>query len=152
MSLGACGSLDKANLRPRWLKDHDTDVVDESPPAQNTWYKVFDAEDVRLLWCVFQQDNDDVAAKVVEVRWTIDGNVYFGNVSIASGTIRGVNRDHEASAGGTAGLEIGGATRNAALTVDKRGLSFKVEVRTTSVPGTNQRLRCWCVRETQEIT
>lgn len=133
-------------------EDHDTDVVDESPPIQNTWYEVFHAYDVRLIWCVMVQGNDEVAAKDVELRWTIDGNVYFSADSIADSSWEYAYRDALPSAVGTAGLTVGATSVNAGKYVDKRGKDFKVEVRMTGVPGTNQRLRCYCVRETLELT
>lgn len=135
-----------------WLQDHDADVVDETPPAQNTWYEVFDAEDVRLIWCCVLQNNDETAAKDIEVRWTIDGNVYLGTASVANNTFNWAYRNQYASSGGTTGLNLGAAEFNASKYTDKRGLTFKVEVRITSLPGTNQRLRAWCVRETLEVT
>lgn len=132
--------------------DHDTDVVDESPPIQNQWYTVFDAEDVRLLWCWVQQQNGEVASKNVEVRWTIDGNVYFLYVTISDGTEYYIYRNTPPSLGGTDGLLWSDSITNAAFFVDKRGHSFKVEVRMVSAPGTNQQLLCYCVRETLEQT
>ena len=137
---------------PRWLQDHDTDRVDEDPPVQNTWYEAFHAQDVRLIWCVIRQDNDETVAKVVEVLWTIDGNEYLESIALDNASLYYVYRDFYPSSGGTAGLFVGVAKVLAAQTTDKRGLDFQVEVRLTGVPGTNQRLRCWCVRETQEIT
>ena len=136
----------------RWLKDYDSDVVDETPPVQNTWYEVFHAEDVRLIWCVVIQDNDETDAKDVEVRWTIDGNVYFRSYNLANVTLIYLIKDYAGSVGGTGGLGVNTDPTNAGHYVDKRGLDFKVEIRMTDVPGTNQRLRCWCVRETLEIT
>lgn len=135
-----------------WLQDHDTDVVDESPPVQNTWYEVFHAEDVRLNWCTIYQESDDVVAKDIEVRWTIDGNVYFVAESLADSSYFYVWREYMPSAGGTAGLTAAVGIRTACYFTDKRGLNFKVEVRMTSVPGINQSLRCYCVRETLEVT
>ena len=135
-----------------WLQDHDTDQVFEIPPIQNTWYEVFHAQDVRLLWCTLYQSNTENAAKDIEVRWTIDGNVYFVSVSLADATRNWVYRTYDISAGGTAGLVSVVPTQNAAFYTDKRGLSFKVEVRMTSLPGTAQQLQCRCVRETLEVT
>jgi len=135
-----------------WLQDHDTDVVNEVPPVQNTWYEVFDAEDVRLLWCHIFQTNDENAAKDIEVRWTIDGNVYFVAVALDDNTVNFIFRNRSPSSVGVAGLTATATESNAALNVDKRGLSFKVEIRMTSLPGTNQLLRCYCVRETLEVT
>lgn len=133
-------------------RDHDTDLVNEAPPVQNTWYEVFHAQDVRLIWCMVQQDNDEVAAKDIQVRWTIDGTVYFRPLSILSGTVFTVFRNWNGSTGGTDGLEAEQGRKNAGYYVDKRGLDFKVEIRMTAVPGTNQVLICRCVRETLETT
>ena len=135
-----------------WLQDHDTDFLEEIPPVQNTWYEVFHAEDVRLLICIIRQKNDEVAAKQIECRWTIDGTEYLTSVSQVDNTLHYWYRGHLPSAGGTAGLLASTTLFNAARYVDKRGLDFKVEVRMTGVPGTNQELQCWCVRETLEVT
>jgi len=136
----------------RWLQDHDTDFLNQTPVVQNTWYEVFHAQDVRLLYCVVNQINDETLVKLVEVRWTIDGNVYLIAYNNDNNTLRWINRDHAPSTGGTDGLDGGATARNAAMYVDKRGLDFKVEIRMTGVPGTNQILQCWCVRETLEVT
>ena len=133
-------------------RDHDSDVVNEAPPILNNWYPLFDAEDVSLIWCVVRQQNDETAAKDIEVRWTIDGNVYFTSDSLAHNSLEYIYRDHMPSLGGTFGLTASAAAQNAALRVDKGGQSFKVEVRITSALGTNQVLTCWCVRETLEQT
>ena len=135
-----------------WLRDHDTDEVLETPPVQNTWYEVFDAEDVRLIWCWIYQSNTENDAKDIEVRWTIDGNVYFVAVALDDATPNYIYRIWTPSGGGTAGLASTATEANAGHYVDKRGLDFKVEIRMTSVPGTNQLLQCRCVRETLEVT
>ncbi|TKJ36872.1 hypothetical protein CEE36_11335 [candidate division TA06 bacterium B3_TA06] len=144
--------MPRASGQKYHYQDHDSDVVDEAPPVQNTWYEVFHAYDVRLLWCVLEQDNEENAAKTCEVRWTIDGNVYFASISLDDATAYFVFRNHLASAGGTAGLSMTTTFRNAAGFPGKRGQDCKVEVRITDVLGTNQRLQCWCVRETLELT
>lgn len=133
-------------------RDHDTDEVDELPPVQNTWYEVFHAQDVRLLKCVIWHINDEAAIKAVEVRWTIDGNIYLVITNLDSNVTTWVRRTYQPSAAGTDGLAVAGTFRNADWYTDKRGLDFKVEVRMTGVPGTNQRLQCWCVRETHVQT
>ncbi len=135
-----------------WLYDHDTDEVNETPPDQDFWYLVFDAEDVRLLWCRLFQVNDEAAAKNIELRWTIDGNVYLRNIALDSNIDYYGFRNYYPSTGGTAGLQITVDMVNAAQYVDKRGHSFKVEIQMTGVPGTNQNLQCQCVRETLEVT
>jgi len=135
-----------------WLQDHDAAVVDESPPVQNTWYELFHAYDVRLLIHRVFQRNDDVVAKDLEVRWTIDGNVYFTSLSLDDDSNNYIFRNEDPSSGGTDGLNPSAATTNVAYHLDKRGLDFKVEVRMTSVPGTNQRLYSTAVYETLEVT
>jgi hypothetical protein len=132
--------------------DHDTDIVDVTPPVQNQWYTVFDAEDVRLLWCVMYQHDPDNGARNVEVKWTIDGTVYFIAFSLADSNYVWIWRNYEASTGGTLGLDKDTTQFNAAKYVDKRGQSFKVEIRTTSAGSGTANLRCWCVRETLEPT
>jgi len=132
--------------------DHDTDVRSLAPPVQNQWYTVFDAYDVRLLWCIIYQSNGEAAAKNLEVRWTIDGNVYLGSIAALDSATYWVFRDHVPSTGGTAGLGLWAGTFNSAYLVEKRGQDFKVEVRITSPLGTNQFLLCRCVRETLELT
>jgi len=131
----------------QWLKDTDTNMVDLLPPVLNQWYTVFEAKNVRLLWCVINQSNVEAAAKHIEVRWTIDGNVYFVDDNLGSGAYDYIFRSNAPSALGTDGLWYNATYVNAARNVDKRGINFKVEVRITTALGTNQRLRCWCVKE-----
>ena len=133
-------------------QDHDTDLVSEAPPVQNTWYEAFDAEDVRLIWCQIFQSNDEAAAKDVEVRWTIDGTAYVLTYSLANQAAALVFRDYQPAPAGLQASLITTLWRNAGGYVDKRGHSFKVEIRMTAVPGTNQTLICRCVRETLEET
>lgn len=133
-------------------QDHDTDVVSLAPPTLNNWETVFDEEDVRLLWCVIHQSNDETNAKNVEVRWTIDGNEYLVAVALSDLTLNWIYRSYAPSAGGTAGLANSATEKNACGYTDKRGQSFKVEVRITSALGTNQTLSCYCVRETLEAS
>ena len=130
------------------FQDEDSDYLIQAPPVQNQWYTVFDAVDVRLLVCAIVQNNDDVAAKDLEIRWTIDGNVYFMADTFGQGILEYIYRRYAPSTGGTDGLHDTSAVQGAAIHAAKNGLAFKVEVRMTSVPGTNQQLRCWCVRET----
>jgi len=132
--------------------DHDTDIVSEAPPVQNTWYEVFHAYDVRLSWCEILQTNTETAAKDIQIRWTIDGNVYFVQRSLANNTIEYIHRNRLPSTGGTAGLGYTATEVNANKYTDKRGQDFKVEVRIISALGTAQTLICRCVRETLELT
>lgn len=133
-------------------EDHDAYVVEETPPIQNQWYTVFDEEDVRHLWCRVYQTNDGAAAKNIEVKWTIDGHVYFGSASVPNDSARWIYRNYLPSAGGTQGLSFNGNAFMAAYYTDKRGHSYKVEVRITSALGVNQLMYCECVIETLEET
>ena len=132
--------------------DHDTAQVNMAPPVQNTWYEVFHAQDVRLLVCHAIQTNTEAAAKNIEVRWTIDGTVYFIGFAFLDATDYFIHRYFQPSAGGTGGLGQSAALRNGCVYTDKRGQDFKVEVRITAALGTAQTLRCDCVYETLELT
>ena len=132
--------------------DHDTNFSEKIPPVQNTWYDPMRRYDVRLLWCVVYQKNDEAAAKTVEVLWTVDGNLYKVTHALDDDTNYFIYRAWNPSTGGTDGLLASTAEKNAAGATDKRGQDFKVQVRMTDAPGTNQILRCWCVPETLELT
>ena len=136
-----------AALAHHWEEDHDSYEVDETPPVQNTWYEVCDEDDVRVIWCSVYQTNTEAAAKNVEYKWTIDGTVYFGSISLPDADTHYVYRNELPGAGGTAGLFIFTDRVNAAWYVDKRGHSFKAEVRITDAPGTAQQLRSRVVLE-----
>jgi hypothetical protein len=146
-----CPKAAGANVKYAYL-DHDTDRQNLAPPVLNQWYTVFHAYDVRLIWCQINQSNTEAAAKDIETKWTIDGISYFKAFSMPSGVRHWCYRDHNPSAGGTAGLVIVAVEYNAGMFVDKRGQDFKVEVRITSALGTAQTLICDCVRETLEQT
>ena len=128
-------------------EDQDSYRVNETPPVQNTWYTGFDEECVRHIWSVIRQKNDESAAKVVEVKWTIDGHVYFISISFDHDTPTWIHRNRYHSAGGTAGLGSSATMVNAAYYVAKRGLAYKTEIRMVSALGTNQSLSMWDVAE-----
>lgn len=133
-------------------RDHDTDQVSLAPPVQNQWYEVFHGYDVQLLRCRILQVNGEAVAKIIEVRWTIDGNVYFTSDSINNNIENFVYRANAPSTGGTDGIDVTTSFVAAARNTNKCGQDFKVEVRITSALGTNQTLLCQCVRETLELT
>ena len=135
-----------------WLQDHDTDKVELTPPILNQWYTVFDADDVRLLWCWINQTNDEQVTKHIQVRWTIDGTAYFVDVAVGNNNPAWIWRNWLPSTAGTLGLTADANPMNGAALIDKRGLHFKVEVRIVTALGTNQTLTCYCVRETLEPT
>jgi hypothetical protein len=130
-----------------WM-DHDAATVFEAPPIQNQWYTVFHDYNVRLIWCQMSQANDETAAKQCEVRWTIDGNVYFKDPVMDDSDPYYIYKDENPSTGGALGLNSTKTPVNAASYVDKRGLDFKVEVRIIDAVGTNQVLVALCVYET----
>jgi hypothetical protein len=133
-------------------QDHDTDVIYEDPPILNQWYTLFDDEDVRLLEMRVLQANDESAAKDIEVKWTIDGNVYFTTINANNNAPYFVFRNLNQSSGGTDGL-ASSLTENPAFIHDfKCGLSFKVELRIITAPGTSQILTSDAVHETLEET
>jgi hypothetical protein len=132
--------------------DHDSDHLQQTDPVPNSWYEVFHAYDVRLIWCVVLQHNDDSAAKNLEVRWTIDGTEYFVALSATDSAPYWIYRDYLDSNAGSQGLTSSTTFENAAHSVDKRGQDFKVEVRQTSNASNPAMLQCWCVRETLEVT
>ena len=133
-------------------KDHDTFLVNQVPPVQNTWYSDLDEDDVRHIWCQIFQSNDEAVAKDVEVRWTIDGNVYLVALALGNQANTYIYRERTPSAAGTTGLLSTADPANAAYYVDKRGQAYKTEIRMTGVPGTNQILRMRDVAETLEET
>lgn len=129
---------------------HETAVeFDQAPPVQNTWYTVLDTTaDVRLIFTSISQSNDEVAGKNLQMRWTIDGlTCELAATAVASGTLYYVRKDQYTQA-----LKAQTTIINSGQYVDIRALSIKIEARTTSVPGTNQRLRAWIVYETHQET
>ena len=133
-------------------QDHLTDHLSQAPPVRNTWYTVFDAEDVRLLWCKISHVNTEELAADLEIRWTIDTNVYTLAIAGATWATPYSIWRRCPDLGSAEELYADATEKNAAYTVDKRGKAFKVEIRMTSVPLTNPELHCWCVRETLEAT
>jgi hypothetical protein len=132
--------------------DHDTVWLSQEPPVQNQWYTVFIDFDVRLLGCFVEQENSEMSNEDIEVRWTCDGNVYQNSVNADYGHEYEFYRNKWASSNGTEGLGHIDGIDPEFTTRDKRAQSFEVQVRLTSAGGTNQKLRCWCVYETLEVT
>jgi hypothetical protein len=147
-----CPSAFGAGGKKYWLQDHDTDIIGEEPPVLNQWYTLFEADDVRLLEMYVSQMNEEENMKDIEVRWTIDGNVYAAFFEANNGTIYFIFRDMNPSIGGTQGLGSDTVERRSFVDDFKCGLHFKVEVRIVSVLGTSQGLYAAAVRETLEET
>ena len=101
-------------------------------PVQNTWYTVLDTTyNVRIKSIQLKHSNDESAAKALEIRGTIDGvSMSATGSSPASGSW--LNRGMSAVAD-----SFPASIGNAAYYVDLTCKSAKIEVRTTSVVGTN---------------
>lgn len=145
-------SIAASAIKKYWLQDHDSDIIQEAPPTVNVWYTLFDDEDVRLLEMFVQQINEEEENKTLQVRWTIDGNVYFVEIDAANTTEYYVFRNLIPSLGGTLGLSSSSNQNRAFIDDFKCGLSFKVEVRIITAVGTNQALNSLAVHETLEVT
>lgn len=112
--------------------------VSESPPVQNTWYTLFDEEDVILyLWFLVQR-NDDTAAKNVEIRATIDGIPLLGTTNAAENQDYWLVEDDSLRNQ----LDIETSVKMFEWYSPVHGQAVKLEVRITDAPGTNQLLLC----------
>jgi len=135
-----------------WLMDHEPAEVILASPVTDVWYPVLTESDVRLLLFSIMQINDDEAVKDIEVRWTLDGNVYTVEIQNAeNGAQYYIAKDKHSSV-------VGGLDNNIDLIscggkiLDKRALEAKLEIRITSACGTNQMLIGACLYETLEET
>jgi len=135
-----------------WPRHTGAYQVAENPPTQNVWYIVIDEDDAELAWLIIRQSNTEVAAKSVQVRFTVDGVVYQATYNIPSHSTTYVYRTDLTAADASGGLAIDTVIRNAAYTVMWRGQAFKFEVRLTSIPGTNQWLIARAVPNLDEVT
>jgi hypothetical protein len=135
-----------------WLQDHDIAIITKIPPVLNTWYTVIDVDDVRLIEFYILQSNNETAAKDVEVRWTLDGQVYLISVSVPDTFPIYINKNMVGSNGGTSGLSLNPVEISANLFDFVCALHAKLEVRLTSAAGTAQLLGAVCKYETFEET
>lgn len=128
-------------------------TLDQDPPVQNTWYTILDTtEDVRLVQIQTKQTNDETVAKNLQVRITMDGETYTsGNESQNNNTtyywyveVDGTITVTDISSSRLTAAGPGYSTIH--------GQSVKVEVRITSVIGTNQTLDGRVFYETWEET
>ena len=141
------GGGGKGGAQP--YKDHDTAFNIVSPPTINVWYPQMHDFNARVIWCCVFQVNDEAAAHSLQVRWTIDGNLYVVTIpAAANAAIYYIYRSIRPSGGGTDGLDYSATLFNAGYYVDKRGLDFLVEIQITDVPGTNQGIAAMVTYET----
>jgi hypothetical protein len=135
-----------------WLQDHDTDLVNESPPVQNQWYTIFEDDDVRLLTCAVMATDLMEAGSDLAVRWTLDGNVYLLTFNNASGVQDYIYRTKYPSGTNLELAKLANPMMAMQQFGDKRALHMKIEVRKTSACLATDILQAWCVRETLEAT
>jgi len=108
------------------------------PPVKDQWYTPLDEDNARVYFINVYQENDEDAAKNIELKMTIDG-VDYGAVSLSQTHDAFyywyVARDtiSETMFGGTAFANVEGGTYI-------EGKHVKIEVRITSTLGTNQTL------------
>lgn len=110
-----------------------------SPPVQNQWYTLLDqGNGVRVYNIHLIQNNDEAAAKDIEARITIDGETSSGSQSCPAASYHAVDlRTNSVTIQNTTLWEAG-------FYIFLEGHAIKVELRMTSVPGTNQLLFCKC--------
>ncbi|NVM22647.1 MAG: hypothetical protein HWN68_12820 [Desulfobacterales bacterium] len=109
-----------------------------APPVQNQWYPLLPAtEDIRLLYLVLRQTNDEVAAKNLEVRATWDGIIYnCVPFAFPDNTFR-----YWRLSGAWDQLISDAVIRHGGHWTDARGLLVSIDMRITDPIGTNQTLR-----------
>lgn len=122
-------------------------TLNQAAPTQNLYYDVLaETHYVRLIYVNIYQNNDDVAAKDIQARITMDGVVSTCLITALNGTAYYL---HLAPTTDTTWSYNTGAY-NAAWTTDPRGHTVQVELRITSVNGTNQTLTGHVQYETLE--
>lgn len=140
-----------ADKKYAWM-DHDPAYLNQIP-VQNTWYEVAHVYDFRELLFAIRYDDDEHTTPDYEVRWTIDGNIYFMGIEAEDNTQIYIRKDKYPSNAGISGLNYNPAiSGNYRLYDDKRGLDGLFEVRVTHVVGTNPVLEAWLLYETLEET
>lgn len=138
--------------QPYWLADK-IRYDEQTPPTQNVDYEVLSAEpNVRLLIYAVRQQNDEQAAKDIQVTWTLDGHPHFVTFSALHNTqyyvyVNKYKGDNELIA-----LTATVTEYNCAKYCDKRALEATLRAMITSVVGTNQTLTQWLKYEQLEET
>jgi len=134
-----------------WM-DHDPAYL-EQHPAQNTWYTVLEDEDFRGKIFAVMQYNDDMDNMTLEVRWTLDGNVYLRSMTIPYNTQYYIYKNKYPSTETNSIVETTDFENMVEGGQEKFALSAKLEIRMTSAPfGAGDLLYAWCLYETLEET
>lgn len=110
-------------------------TLDQDPPIQNTWYPILDTPNhVRVKEILTRQINDEVAAKDMEIRITVNRTVLpVAGAACADSTWYNAHRDSPGSVHYNPTISAVEASR-------KMHGPCHIEVRMTAVPGTNQEL------------
>lgn len=112
--------------------------LNQVPPEQDTWYTALDETGgLRIKYLVIRQINDDATNKNIDVRMTIDG------ISIDA-TVKSQDNNTFYYWLIGAGVErVSGDTTSWALYLYEalKCEEALIEIRTTSAPGTNQKLQ-----------
>lgn len=141
-------------VRYAW-KLNDTETDTRSPPTQNVYHEIFDLSGGQAFHYIsFEQNNDELAAKNVDIKLTIDGTAYeLTGTSMDNSEIYYVywddigldppdatlKVDNSNPIGGLVFKIADSAANTIAVNVDPV-TDAKLEVKMTSAPGTNQTL------------
>jgi len=158
-------AIPSRTLKHAW-KLHDAETDTRAPPTQNVYHEIFDlAGGQKFHYITIKQTNDEVAAKNVDVKLTIDGETYektglsFGNGEIYYLYWTDIGLDPPAA---TLGASNSGILPAFGFSMDdSAGAKFipdveemtaaKLEVKMTSAPGTNQVLATVFRRSSKEV-
>lgn len=141
----------QGEVKYAWM-DHDTAYLSQIP-VTNTWYTVAHVYDFRELLFAVAYDDDEHNIPTYEIKWTLDGNVYFVQVEAEGNGQMYIWRNKYPSAAGTAGLTYRNEPSGSdAYYDDKRGLDGLFQVRIINAVGTNPLLQAWLLYETLEQT
>jgi len=138
-------------IKYAWM-DHDPAYLNEVA-VKDMWYEVAHIYDFRELLFAVQYDDEEHTRPTFQVKWTIDGNVYFVEFADEEpGAQKYAMKDKYPSTGGTLGLQGRPKFSDLQMYDDKRGLDGLFEVMVTNVVGTNPLIEAWLLYETLEVT
>lgn len=133
------------NLPPnKCWKLQTAESLDQTTVLQNTYYTAFDrgldvdGKPVKIIYFSYIQNNDETDAKNIQIKATIDGIELIGTVSLTHNTYGGFYVKHD-----TDGLYLFEGTYKGVIANNFPTIfgHVKIEIETTSAPGTNQRIR-----------
>lgn len=138
----------------KYAMKHKRLIFSQTTVVQNAFYAALDVTGGNeVIACSFLQKNDDLAAKDIEIRVTIDGYTEVEAIAaLANDTVHWLyydptdDADFDPEDAGTYQEPMGIMTEDidgsGAIHVigSLKGHDIKIEIRTTSIPGTNQQL------------